>query len=179
MQLFAVSRTEQGIRRRQAEARSVALSLVPKPDPVPAPEPTPTREEIEQMVLELVREEVRQVMAAGNRALMELHQKWMDENTNKAPPFLVADSNRMTLAEVIRRLCKVFGVSKAELHGTRSGGKVLLCRQAIYYWAARRTGKSSTQIGKALQRDHSTVLHGMETYPRKRAQHGRTLRALR
>lgn len=78
------------------------------------------------------------------------------------------------------RACKVFGVSLMELRATRRHDKVSMARQFIYYWATRLTPMSLGQIGRLLGgRDHTTVLHGKEVYPKKRAKKGRYLRPAR
>lgn len=178
MQLFAVSRTEQGIRRRQAEARNVALSLVPKPDPVPAPEPTPTREEIERMVTERVRAEVKEAMVAANQALRDFHALW-DAQNNVNDSCMRNVPHPMKMAEVIRRILKATKISREDLFSARRTVKIAFVRQAVFYWAVRRTAMSYARIGDKLGRDHTVVLHGVGAYVKKRADQGRRLRALR
>lgn len=87
---------------------------------------------------------------------------------------------RPSLDKIVRRFCNVFNVSLVELRSPRRDSEVAMARQAIYYWAWRMTGLSSTQIGRRMgNRDHTTVLYGVRTYQRKRAAMGRNLRELR
>lgn len=87
---------------------------------------------------------------------------------------------RPRLEKIVHRFCRVFKVSLSELRSPRRDREVSLARQAIYYWAWRMTGLSSSQIGRRMgNRDHTTVLYGVETYRRKRAAMGRNLRELR
>ena len=87
---------------------------------------------------------------------------------------------RPSLDKIVRRICCVFNVGLVELRSPRRDSEVAMARQAIYYWAWRMTGLSSTQIGRRLgNRDHTTVLYGVKTYRRKRAAMGRNLRELR
>lgn len=75
---------------------------------------------------------------------------------------------------------KLFGVTRSELYSKRRQREVTLARHFLMYWACRRTLLSLPQIGRLMGgRDHTTILHGKESYPKKRALHGRTLREAR
>ena len=78
---------------------------------------------------------------------------------------------------VFRRMCRVFDVSPAEMISPRRARHLIFARQAIMYWAYRRTTMSLPQIGKRLRRDHTTVLHGKDAYVEKRASMGRRLKS--
>lgn len=78
------------------------------------------------------------------------------------------------------RACKVFKVSLMELRSARRNARVAMARQFIYYWATRLTPMSLGQIGRLVGgRDHTTVFHGRDAYPQKRAAMGRHLREVR
>lgn len=78
------------------------------------------------------------------------------------------------------RACKVFKVSLMELRSARRNARVAMARQFIYYWATRLTPMSLGQIGRLVGgRDHTTVFHGRDVYPQKRAAMGRHLREVR
>ena len=82
--------------------------------------------------------------------------------------------------KIVYRFCRVFNVSLTEIRSPRRDSEVSMARQAIYYWAWRVTELSSSQIGRRLgNRDHTTILRGIRTYRRKRADMGRNLRELR
>lgn len=174
MQQFAYSRTEQGIRDRQR----AALALVPQQPP------SPTHEDIKHMIDVQVQREVQshvaRLMTEVNRALLALDEKWEIQlgAINKEKEWKRV-TRPMSVVEVVRRICRVSGLSMEELTGRRNTVEVTFWRQAVYYWAMRRTGFSSSQIGRKLRRDHSTVLFGTSAYVKKRAEQGRTLRALR
>lgn len=81
---------------------------------------------------------------------------------------------------IATRICLALDVSPAELFApTRRNTKMALARHAICYWAARLTDLSYPRIGKALGRDHTTVLHGKDAYVEKRRAQGRYLRPAR
>jgi chromosomal replication initiation ATPase DnaA len=79
-----------------------------------------------------------------------------------------------------RRVCAVFKVTAAQIAGRgRNSPALVLARQAIMYWAKRLTLMSPQEIGRRMGgRDHSTVYHGIDVYPGKRAKHGRMLRRI-
>ena len=80
---------------------------------------------------------------------------------------------------IAQRLCRVFGVTLADLRSPRRNGKSMWARLAVYYWARRITTLSYPAIGRLLGgRDHTTVMRGVFTYQSKRQSMGRSLRVL-
>jgi chromosomal replication initiation ATPase DnaA len=87
---------------------------------------------------------------------------------------------RPTIAEIERRACRVFGVTRLDLRSNRRFRSIAFAKQFIMYWAVRLTPLSTPQIGRLLGGlDHTTVLHGKIVYPQKRARMGRYLRPAR
>lgn len=87
---------------------------------------------------------------------------------------------RTEFEKILYRVCTVFGVTVSELKSSRQGPEIAFARHAVCYWACRRTSMSLPQIGRLLgNRDHSTIHHGRNVYPQKRAKMGRALRKLR
>ncbi len=87
---------------------------------------------------------------------------------------------RPSFDTIVRRICRTFTVTSRELSSDARKPGLILPRQAIYYWAYRLTDLSAKRIGDLVNhRDHATVLYGMDTYVKKRARAGRTLRSLR
>lgn len=81
---------------------------------------------------------------------------------------------------IINRACRVFRVSKVELKSARRSQFLVLARQFVMYWTCRLTMLSLPMIGKRLgDKDHTTVMHGRDSYPIKRVRDGRTLRKIK
>lgn len=77
-------------------------------------------------------------------------------------------------------ICRVLKVTRNELMSNRRNKRVVFARQAIMYWSMRLSKLSSPEIGRRLGGlDHTTILHGKEAYPAKRAAMGRHLREAR
>lgn len=88
--------------------------------------------------------------------------------------------NFTPFSRIVRRISTVMKVTPEELMSDRRHKDIVLARQAIFYWARRRTRLSLPEIGRRMGgRDHTTVLHGADAYPKKRAKAGRYLRAVR
>lgn len=65
------------------------------------------------------------------------------------------------IARIVRAVCDETGVRPAEIYApTRGPNHVAKARQLIMFIAKRR-GFSLNQIGRALRRDSTTVLHGV------------------
>lgn len=78
------------------------------------------------------------------------------------------------------RACKLFRVKRGELYSSRRQRRLSLARHFVMYWACRLTTLSLPQIGRLMGgRDHTTIMHGRDVYPGKRAAMGRHLREVR
>lgn len=77
--------------------------------------------------------------------------------------------------DAARVACDVFGIKECMIYRRHRAPKFVLPRQ-VAYWLTRQSGRSLLRIGAALNRDQSTVRHGvlrisalMETDPDLRA----------
>lgn len=71
----------------------------------------------------------------------------------------------MTRAEILRAVAERFDVSVDELKGLKAKrGKIRLARQAAMYELRAAGQWSGLQIGRDLNVDHSTVLHGADCH---------------
>lgn len=61
-----------------------------------------------------------------------------------------------TLNEILTRVCKHLGVSKNDVSSGSRGAKLVKAR-AIFGYICRERGFSTLAIGKAINRNHSTV----------------------
>lgn len=115
---------------------------------------------------------------AANLALSSLHKAWADAGED-GDDYIVR-LPRISVHQIIRRICRATGISEHEIMSNRRSRPVSFARQAIMYWACRRTLRSLPEIGRALGgRDHTTVLHAKRAYVEKRKAMGRTLRPVR
>lgn len=121
-------------------------------------------EAAERARIRAIREEANRAIAAGNNALREMRLK----NHYQANPKVL-----------IRRICRVFDINPAMIYAHTNGKRIVFARQAVMYWLARQTLESIASIGRALDRDHTSVLHGVDVYREKRQKMGRTLRRAR
>lgn len=81
------------------------------------------------------------------------------EVLTREPPAPVAAP---TLACVVGAVALQFGMSREVLVGDGQGRREASARQAAMLLARELTQRSTTVIGRALNRHHSTVLHGIE-----------------
>jgi len=187
MQLFAVSRTEQGIRERGVLTYDPAV----KDDPVvPAlierrstllKQCAEARADLkrQQAKNEALKAEADRQIKAANLALRALHARWAEEGEREGRKQWKHVPYPMSLDEIKRRVCKALKVSPLAIMSESREHKVTLARHAVFYWAARRTGHSIAQLGRMMGKDHTSALHAMKVYPKKRAKMGRTLGAAR
>lgn len=162
MQMFSFRQTERGIRERNAA----------------------------QLVLDRAQRLSAQRAAweaeeAARQAEKDRIERIRADATERARAFaaelkLAGFRYRPTIAEIERRACRVFGVTKMELHSNRRFRSIVLAKQFVMYWAVRLTPLSLPQIGRCMGGfDHTTVLSGKRAYPEKRAKMGRYLRPTR
>jgi chromosomal replication initiation ATPase DnaA len=87
--------------------------------------------------------------------------------------------NTVPIARIIRLASRVFRLSPSELMGISRQRDHSFARQFVMYWARRRSRLTLPQLGRLLGgRDHTTCLHGVRAYTKKRAAMGRNLRPL-
>lgn len=128
--------------------------------------------------LNALRQQASEAIQAANRALAVLRAA--DEMASDKPRRDRCSPKPLSIEEVANRICRAVGATREEIQSDRRDRSATFVRQAVCYWAMRRTRKASTQIGRFLgNRDHSTVLHGCDAYVTKRAGMGRTLRPVR
>lgn len=149
------------IRRRSLEIECATLSA---------------KRQEEETKLAALRKEAKESIEAANEALRILHEKWALEEAEKERKVRNVPKPMMIDA-VARRICKAFKISRLELESARRDQRIVLARQAVFYWCSRRTNKSLVVIGRHLGgRDHTTIRHGKIVYVDKRAAMGRKLR---
>lgn len=73
-----------------------------------------------------------------------------------------ARASRQTADTILAKVCTSFGVTRDQLRGGRGHTPVWRARWAAYYLLRKRRGLATTQIGRIMRRDHSTVIHGIE-----------------
>jgi len=66
----------------------------------------------------------------------------------------------VALRDIAFEVCEYFKLSKADLFGKSRTKQHAHPRQVAFYLAYRLTKRSTTQIGKYFNRDHTTVMHG-------------------
>lgn len=71
------------------------------------------------------------------------------------------DRPRMTPGAYVRQVCAGSEFTVNDLKSARRGVKLALFRQKLFYELKHLYGMSLTQIGQMLNRDHTTVLHGI------------------
>lgn len=83
---------------------------------------------------------------------------------------------RVTYAHIERLFCRLTGFTREEIRSRRRNRRLVLVKQAIAYWTIRRTSLSYPQVGQMMGKDHTTIIHAVEVYPRRRREMGRYVR---
>lgn len=68
---------------------------------------------------------------------------------------------RITIAEIQAAVAAKFAIPESEMRSERRSQDVARPRQVAMYLSRALTPRSIPQIGRAFNRDHTTVLHGM------------------
>jgi len=86
---------------------------------------------------------------------------------------------RPSVRSIEAKACRIFKLTRADLRSNRRHRRTVFARQFVMYWSYRLTLFSLPQIGRLLgDRDHTTVLHGVRSYPMRRAEMGRFVRSI-
>ena len=65
---------------------------------------------------------------------------------------------------IARRVCDEHNISWMDMISNRRARKTVIARHTYFYLAHRGTKASLITIGKAIDKDHSTVMHGLKKY---------------
>ncbi|MBR1560267.1 MAG: chromosomal replication initiator protein DnaA [Clostridia bacterium] len=72
------------------------------------------------------------------------------------------EERKITCELIIGVVADKYGLQPADLTGKRRSQDIALARQVAMYICREMTDSSTTAIGRAIGRDHTTVLHGCE-----------------
>lgn len=72
-----------------------------------------------------------------------------------------------SIGRLLDAVAAEFGVAAADLLGPRRFPRLSLPRQVVMFLASERLDRTLGQIGRALNRDHTTVLHGVTSIRRR------------
>jgi chromosomal replication initiation ATPase DnaA len=103
-----------------------------------------TRERIAELELDLAR--WRRVLAAASRP----------------PSQPVASAEQPSVTRVMDVVAERYGITRAALLGPGRTQPATTARQVAMRLVRELTGKSYPEIGRAFQRDHTTVIHACE-----------------
>jgi chromosomal replication initiation ATPase DnaA len=73
---------------------------------------------------------------------------------------------QMKIRTIIREVAKITGIPQDDILSPKRDRATARARQMVM-WKAHREGHSLTQIGNVLDRDHTSVLHGIRIINRK------------
>ena len=127
--------------------------------------------EVSNEVLEYIARNVSTNIRALEGSLTSLyaHSRLMGtpitlELTRSALNHLVQEreSRRIDAPLIIRIVADRYGVQPADLTGKRKNRDIALPRQVAMYICREMTDMSTTAIGQAFGRDHTTVMHGCD-----------------
>ena len=144
--------------KRPAKAAPQLASALPAkmqaPALAPPSDPLPDRS-AQARIIEGLRQEIAQLSGRLKAVARE----------DQAP--LVVQSR---LKQVITAVANCYGVQLRDLVSERRPRNVIRARQVAMYLAKELTGHSLPSIGRAILRDHSTVLHGCRQIAKLRLQ---------
>ena len=83
------------------------------------------------------------------------------------------------MREIAAWVCKVHKITLNELMSGRRDIYLAYARACFCYWARELTPASFPEIGRFIDRDHTTVIHAARTYKEKRAKHAKQKQASR
>lgn len=152
---------------QRARARHlVEVELALKAEPIETPEQRAAalaaKHEADRQE-ELRRAKRREIeRKASQRARLQRHFEAVRALDGKVNPAF----EPVTVPEIIACIAWHMGVEPSDIIGCRRHEKTVLARTVAAYVLVKR-GNSSAQVGKWLNRDHSTVLHAIGIFERK------------
>jgi chromosomal replication initiator protein len=81
---------------------------------------------------------------------------------DEALAYLTPAQGKLSFEAILMVSAEYFGIPVSELTGRNRSAKIAQPRQIIMYLMREEIGASLPQIGQALNRDHTTVMHGIQ-----------------
>jgi hypothetical protein len=78
--------------------------------------------------------------------------------------FVKGSNAPKTLADIAAEVCRKHRVSLTAFRSPRRGQQFVQARFEFYWRARNETEKSLPQIGRYVNRDHTTIMHGIRKY---------------
>ena len=66
---------------------------------------------------------------------------------------------KMNWHDITQEITKQFGVTEQDILGRRRTRLIVVCRQIVQHYLRNTTGAMLSDIGRAMCRDHSSVIH--------------------
>jgi hypothetical protein len=73
----------------------------------------------------------------------------------------VVEMNKITVRKIQDAACRQFNIGRLDLVSARHAARFVVARHAAMFLARELTDQSTPQIGKAFERDHTGILHGV------------------
>ncbi|MGE5566181.1 MAG: helix-turn-helix domain-containing protein [Parcubacteria group bacterium] len=109
--------------------------------------------------------QLRQVIA--HAAGLLAHRSSPTQTRSVLGNIAVAIWDRPTLKQLAAEFCAYEGTTIEELCGPQRSRICARPRQHFMYLAVEKHGKSLSAVGRFLNRDHTTIMHGVEAYKKR------------
>jgi len=102
--------------------------------------------------------------AAEVRATGKHLIRWRDRNLHIANSMCDAAKSQPLLRELLKSVSRTSGVKVSDIKGPSRLRKIVHARQEFCYYARALTSRSYSQIADMINRDHTSVIHGVEAH---------------
>jgi chromosomal replication initiator protein len=143
------------------------------------------KSEVIDFIAQKVQSNIRELEGSLNRLLAHAHHLGQLPTIDLASTVLrdlaspTAEANRASPDTVLQAVVRYFGVTLDDLRGKARHKEIVMPRQVAMYVLREDTRLSTPEIGKLLNRDHTTVLHGVNLVANEVARNGPARAALR
>lgn len=72
------------------------------------------------------------------------------------------EQDKEAFEQIANKVCKVFGLPRHQLNQRRRETLFVNARSAVYYFLRDKTRLTYPEIGEMLNRDHATIINGVE-----------------
>ncbi len=116
---------------------------------------------VAEMVASRFRHNVRELVGALNRILNTADAHGLPITIELAAELLNHGRKPVTISEVLSLTASEFGVPLTHLPGPQRHRDLVQARHVAMYLCRETAGRTLTEIGRALRRDHATVRYGV------------------
>jgi chromosomal replication initiation ATPase DnaA len=140
----------------------------PKPEEQPQPPAAPSLATKNLPSLEEICNEISRLQEELRELRKTKKDKEQPHHRRKIWDLMNPGLEPKTMAAIIEEVCRKWGYTITDMRSARRDKRIVVARHELFWRCRHETYRSLSEIGRFLNKDHTTVLHGISRYEKLR-----------